>query len=176
MVSQVAQEGVSAGAVVDALLNCGVSHVVWLVDSETGALYDALTSAEQQGRLTTIPICREGEAIPVSLGLLIGGRKPVVIIQNTGLLESGDSLRGQALDLELPIVMMIGYRGWKPDKTRITDSAATYLEPVLDAFGVPHEMLSGANFRELIPDAFRRAEERKAPVAILVPAEWEAGS
>jgi sulfopyruvate decarboxylase TPP-binding subunit len=176
MVSQVVQEGVSAGAVVDALLDCGVTHVVWLVDSETGALYDALTSAEQQGRLTTIPICREGEAIAVSLGLLIGGRKPVVIIQNTGLFESGDSLRGHAIDLELPVVMLIGYRGWKADKTAITDSAATYLEPVLDAYGVPHRMLSGANFRDLIPDSFRQADERGGPVAILVPAEWEASS
>jgi sulfopyruvate decarboxylase TPP-binding subunit len=176
MASPVVQEGVGAVAVVDALITCGVTHVVWLVDSETGALYDALTTAERQGRLTTIPICREGEALAVSLGLLIAGRKPVVIIQNTGLFESGDSLRGQAIDFELPIVMMIGYRGWKADRARITDSAATYLEPVLDAYGVPYRMLSGANFRELIPDSFRQAEERRGPVAILVPAEWEAGS
>jgi sulfopyruvate decarboxylase TPP-binding subunit len=99
-----------------------------------------------------------------------------VIIQNTGLFESGDSLRGQAIDFELPIVMMIGYRGWKTDKSRVTDSAATYLEPVLDAYGVPHQLLSGANFRELIASSFRQAEKRKAPVAILVTAEWEAGS
>jgi sulfopyruvate decarboxylase TPP-binding subunit len=176
MATQVIPDGIGAGAVVDALVACGVTHVVWLVDSETGALYDALTSAQQEGRLTTIPICREGEAIAVSLGLLIGGRKPVVIIQNTGLFESGDSLRGQAIDFELPIVMMIGYRGWKADRSMVTDSAATYLEPVLDAYGVPHHLLSGANFRELIPNAFRQAEERKAPVAILVPAEWEVGS
>lgn len=176
MAARAVQEGIGAAAVVDALIDQGVTHVVWLVDSETGALYDALTTAEQRGRLTTIPICREGEAIAVSLGLLIGGRKPVVIIQNTGFFESGDSLRGQALDFQLPIVMLIGYRGWKADWSKITDSAATYLEPVLDAYGVPHRLLSGSNMHELIPESFQQAEERQAPVAILVPAEWEAGT
>jgi hypothetical protein len=68
MATQVVPKAVGAGAVVDALVECGVTHVVWLVDSETGALYDALRSAQQEGRLTTIPICREGEPIAVSLG------------------------------------------------------------------------------------------------------------
>ena len=42
----------------------------------------------------------------------MGGKKPVVLIQNTGMMESGDSIRGLALDINLPLVMLIGYRGW----------------------------------------------------------------
>ncbi|MBV8083503.1 MAG: hypothetical protein JO247_01685 [Chloroflexi bacterium] len=167
------EQGVAAGAVVDTLLACGVTHAVWLVDSETGALYEALSAAEQAGRLKTIAICREGEAIPVSLGLLMGGKKPVIIIQNTGFFESGDSLRGQAIDFELPLVLMIGYCGYKANPTERNDSAAIYLEPVLDGYGIPHSLMSAANFRELIPGAFDQARDRKGPVAVLVPAEWD---
>ena len=174
MTSDVVARGVAAGAVIDELLACGVTHAVWLVDSETGSMYDALVDAEKMGRLTTVPVCREGEAIPLAMGLLIGGKKPVVIIQNTGLFESGDALRGQAIDYELPIVMLIGYRGWREDAASIVDSAAIYLEPVLDAYGVPHWLLQGHNVRDLVVNAVKQAEQRRGPVAILVPGEWEA--
>jgi len=175
MTPQVAELGIAATTLVDTLIDCGVTHAVWLVDSESGALWQALVAAERQGRLATIPICREGEAIPVGLGLLMGGKRPVIIIQNTGFFESGDSLRGQAIDFELPLVMLIGYRGWKADKASMNDSAGIYLEPVLDAYGVPHKLLEGPKVRQLIPEAYAEAERRQGPVALLVPAEWEAG-
>ena len=58
----------------------------------------------------------------VAAGLLWGGKQPVVMHQNTGFFESGDSVRGLALDLELPIVMLLGYRGWNQGSP-MTDSA-----------------------------------------------------
>jgi len=174
MTTELAQHGVAASAVIDELLACGITHAVWLVDSETGSMYEALVAAEQAGRLETVPVCREGEAIPLAMGLLIGGKKPVVIIQNTGLFESGDALRGQAIDYQLPILMLIGYRGYREDPATIVDSAATYLEPVLDAYRVPHWLLQGNNVHQLVRQAVAAAEERQGPVAILVPGEWEA--
>ena len=36
-----------------------------------------------------IPVCREGEAMAVAAGLWVGGAKPVILIQNTGLLNLG---------------------------------------------------------------------------------------
>lgn len=167
-------EQASAAAVINTLLECGITHAVWLVDSESSSMYEALLDAERSGRLQTVPVCREGETIAIAVGLTLGGMKPIVIIQNTGLFESGDSLRGQAVDLGIPLLMMIGYRGWKPDRKLMTDSAAIYLEPVLDAYGVPFWTLSSSNSATLIPNALAEAERRGGPAAILVPAEWQA--
>ena len=50
-----------------------------------------------------IPVCIEGEAMAVATGLWVGGAKPVVLIQNTGLFESGDSIRGINIDMAIPI-------------------------------------------------------------------------
>ena len=49
---------------------------------------------------------REGETFAISLGLIIGGKKPVCLIQNTGMMESGDSIRGMALDSGFPLVLV----------------------------------------------------------------------
>ena len=46
----------------------------------------------------------EGETFAIAQGLLMGGKKPVVCIQNTGFFESGDSIRGIWIDLKLPIL------------------------------------------------------------------------
>ena len=166
------ERSVRAQTAVDALVRSGVTHVVWLVDTETSVLYEALRAAEDAGRLRTVPVCREGETIPLALGLILGGKKPVIIIQNTGFFESGDSLRGQAIEFGLPLVFFIGYRGWKPDRSQMRDTAAIYIEPVLDAYGIPHRLLGGPTVPETIEGAFREAAERKGPVALLLPGEW----
>src|SRR5437016_2302224 len=74
-------------SVVAALKEQGVSHVVWLPDSELGTWESAL-SAEPAVRL--LRACREGEAIALAAGLLLGGQRPVVALQCTGLFEAGD--------------------------------------------------------------------------------------
>ena len=65
---------------------------------------------------------------------------PVILIQNTGLMESGDSLRGWAIGLRIPVVMMVGYRGWTRHGVN-TDSAATYTERFLNAFGITYYLV-----------------------------------
>src|SRR5207249_4459764 len=57
--------------VVAALKACGVSHVIWIPDSELGAWEQALTGA---GGLPLVRVCREGEALAVAAGLLLGGK------------------------------------------------------------------------------------------------------
>ena len=163
---------VPARAAVEQLVAAGVTHVVWLPDSESGFMYEALTQAEADGRLKLIPVCREGETIPLAFGLLLGGKKPAILIQNTGFFEAGDSLRGQAIDFGLPLVFIIGYRGWKADRAQMRDTAAIYIEPVLNAYGVPYHLLSATNVAEVIEGAFREAAQRKGPVAVLLPGEW----
>jgi sulfopyruvate decarboxylase TPP-binding subunit len=164
---------VPARAAVDQLVACGVTHVVWLPDSESGFMYEALTQAEAEGRLRLAPICREGEAIPLAFGLLLGGKRPAILIQNTGFFEAGDSLRGQAIDLGLPLVLLIGYRGWRPNRAEMRDTAGIYLEPILAAWGVPSYLVDEPARLPRIREAFDEAERRGGPVAVLIAGEWE---
>jgi sulfopyruvate decarboxylase TPP-binding subunit len=162
------QGTLTARRVVDELKQNGVTHVVWLVDTESRFMYDALTADPS---LTVVPICREAEGMAIALGLIIGGKRPIVVIQNTGLFESGDSVRGLVLDLQLPLVLMVGYRGFHRDQP-ITDSAATYLEPTLKAWDLPHHLVETDEDVPTIGQAFREAAERRHPVAVLIGREY----
>jgi len=155
-------------AVLDQLHANGVTHVVWLPDTETSFMFDELTADPS---LQIVPICREGESMPVAAGLWVGGKKPVVMIQNTGLFESGDSVRGMSLDIGFPLVMMVGYRGWtRHGVTR--DSAARYTEPILRAWGISYYLIERDADADRISVAFEEARQYARPVACLVGGEY----
>ena len=146
----------------------GVTHIVTIPDSETNYLYELMA---EQSWLDIIPTCREGETMAISLGLLVGGKVPVCLIQNTGMLESGDSIRGMALDAGFPMVLVIGYRGWT--RHGVTpDTVAKYTEPFLHAFGINYYLVEQDDDAERITLAFEEAKKTKRPVAVLVGDEY----
>ena len=98
----------------------GVTDIVWLPDSETNWLY-LLMKADPDLRL--VGVTREGHGCSIAAGLFAGGRRPMMLIQNTGMLESGDSIRGWLMGLNIPIVLMVGYRGYTRHGVN-TDTAA----------------------------------------------------
>ena len=159
----------TARVMVDTLKRCGVTHLVWLPDTESGFLYQTLNDDPD---ITLVPVTREGETFAIALGLLVGGKKPVVCIQNTGLFEAGDSVRGLWLDMKLPLMALIGYRGYEgggPSK----DSAATFLEPILKAWGIPYQIVENdADVEKTVPQLYKQATEGPQPSAVLIGGEY----
>ena len=154
-------------AVAAALKDCGVTHVVWIPDSELGTWESALEGA---AGLQLIRVCREGEAMAVAAGLLLGGLRPVVIIQCTGLFEAGDTLRNVVHDLKLPLFLVIGVRGYQAYKRRATtDTCPVYTEPILRAWQIPYVLLDPGRGGADLADAYRRARAENRAGAVLVP-------
>lgn len=160
----------------------GASHVIGVPDNGTAPLFAA---AAADPAVTSLVVSREGEAFAIAAGLWIGGAQPVVVIQNTGLLESGDALRGTVTRMGVPLVCIIGYRGAaslaragageaaepaaEPELLRRADvdSAAVMTLPTLRAWGVPTEHLRGADLAAL-DRAWDRATAEQRPVAVLL--------
>lgn len=74
----------SPGAVIMQMKKNGVSHVVWLPDSETNWLFLKMM---KEPSLRLIGVSREGHACSVAAGLYAGGARPTILIQNTGMLS-----------------------------------------------------------------------------------------
>ena len=121
----------------------GFTLVVWLPDSALGPWEAALVSSTQ---LKLIRPCREGEAIGVAAGLMLGGARPLVVIQCTGLFEAGDALRNVVHDLHLPLKLVVGVRSYRAFLTGATaDNCPAFTEPVLRAWQVPYTVLADAD-------------------------------
>lgn len=153
--------------VVSALLAEGVTHVVWVPDSELGRWEPALASSAQ---LQLIRVCREGEALAVAAGLLLGGKFPIVLLQCTGLFEAGDALRNVIHDLNLPLFLVIGVRSWHAYQASQTkDSCPVFTEPIVRAWQLPYRWLDSQASAADLAAAYRQARAEGRPGAVLLP-------
>src|ERR1700712_284390 len=117
----------------------GVTHVVTVPDSTIGMWQAAI---EAHGKTRLVRVCREGEAWEVAAGLHLGGKTPLVMIQCTGLFESGDAIRNVLHDWKLPIFSMIGYRSYLNQDTLPGDTCLVFTEPVLDAWKIHYRIIT----------------------------------
>jgi len=177
-----------AALAIEALESLGATHVVGLPDNGHAALYELL---ETHPSIATIPVTREGEAWAIASGLWVGGKRPVLAIQNCGLLESGDGLRGTTMRMRVPLLCFISYRGFDKmsangiepsldvDPEELTredlDSAALLLEPTLRVWGVPFYRYDSDDDAALVMEAWQQAEREERPVALLMTRGLRAG-
>jgi len=165
-----------------ALVSSGITHVVGIPDNTTGSLFDAIA---RHPTIRLVTVTREGEAFAIASGLWMGSACPLVVIQNTGLLESGDSLRGTAVRMAAPIPMIVTGRGYAkmaqaertPDEPRTLelltrsdlDSTAFVTEPTLEAWGIPYRRCEGdQDPTGAITDTILAAREQGRPVAVVM--------
>ena len=146
----------------------GVTHILTIPDSETNYLYELL---KEQAWLDVVPTAREGETFGIALGLSIAGKVPVCLIQNTGMMESGDAIRGMALDSGFPLVFVVGYRGWTRHGAT-PDSVAQFTEPFLNAFRINYYLVEQNGDGPRISLAFAEARATKRPVCVLIGDEY----
>src|SRR5689334_847040 len=125
----------------------GITHVVTVPDSTIGQWQQAI---EHRGRSRIVRVCREGEAWEVAAGLHLGGARPLVLMQCTGLFESGDALRNVLHDWKLPIFAIIGYRSYLNQDTLPGDTCLVFTEPILDAWKLEYRLITGADQVDVI--------------------------
>jgi sulfopyruvate decarboxylase TPP-binding subunit len=117
----------------------GITHVVSIADSTIGAWHPAIEASPD---LRLVRVCREGEAWAVAAGLYLGGATPLVLIQCTGMFESGDSLRNILHDWKLPVFSVIGYRSYLNQDTLPGDTCLVFTEPLLGAWRIDYRLIT----------------------------------
>jgi sulfopyruvate decarboxylase subunit alpha len=156
-------DGPSAAATIKA---CGITHVIWIPDSELGTWESALLA---EPALQLVRVCREGEAIAVAGGLHLGGKRPIVAVQCTGFFEAGDAFRNFVHDLKLPLFFVVGVRGfYAHQQGATTDTCPVFTEPILRAWNVPFVVLDKRHTATDLGNAYRQSlAEHRAGVVLL---------
>src|SRR5207244_12651604 len=101
---------------------------------------------------------REGEAWEIAAGLHLGGANPLVLIQCTGLFESGDALRNVVHDWKLPIFAIIGYRSFLNQETLPGDTCLVFTEPILDAWKIDYRLIEKPSQLDEIVAHYRKCQ------------------
>ena len=125
--------------VAKALTACGITHVVWIPDSNLGRWDEALSRSSE---LMLVRVCREAEAFAIAAGLWLGGKKPIVMLQCTGLFDAGDAMRNVLHDMGLPLPVLVGVRNLLAhERGQTADTCPKFTEPILRAWELPVQRL-----------------------------------
>ncbi len=155
----------SGEQIVKELSEMGITHVVWLPDSTLGQWELSLQAATGHG-IKLVRVCREGEAWAIAMGLELGGARPLVMIQCTGLFDSGDSLRNALYDYGVPLFAVIGYRNAL--NLAAEDSARTYTEPNLRSWNIDYRLIDAPEKLPELKAHYTACRQARVPGAVLV--------
>src|SRR5580658_6872547 len=117
-----------------------------------------------------IRICKEDEGIGICAGLAYTGKRALLLIQQTGMLDSINAIRGVAVEYALPICMMVGLLEKEPGVPPRESKryGVRIVEPILDAMGIPyHEIETDADLGKIKP-AIDDAYAASHPVVLLI--------
>ena len=147
----------------------GATHVITVPDTHQKTLLDLLAASANP---ELISVCTEDEAMGVNLGLYMGGRRPLLLIQNSGFYAAMNTVRGLSLDARVPACMLIGEYSRDPAVAPADHASrlVRLLEPTLATWEIPYYRLDEPSDLDAIPQAMDRAWRDRGPVALLVGA------
>jgi sulfopyruvate decarboxylase TPP-binding subunit len=161
-------QALSGGGIIREIVASGIEFVVSVPDITTSE--GLLRPLAQSASPRLIRVCKEDEGIGICAGLAYTGKRALLLIQQTGLLDSINAIRGVAVEYALPICMMVGLLekepGVPPRQSR--RYGVRIVEPILDAMSIPyHEIETDADVGKIKP-AIDEAYSASRPVVMLI--------
>ena len=160
--------GLSGQSIIGEIKAGGIQFVISVPDITTSEGLLRPLAKLSDPRL--IRICKEDEGVAICAGLSFTGKRGLLLIQQTGLLDSINAIRGVAIEYGQPICMMIGLLQHDPYTTPRNSPryGVRIVEPILDAMGIPHHLINEepdvAKIKPAIDDAYAKSH----PVALLI--------
>jgi len=112
---------------------------------------------------------REDAAVGLAAGAYLAGKRPVVIMQNSGLGVCLNALASLSLIYHLPCLLLITWRGYQgkdaPEHLIMGDISPA----LLDTLQVPHRVLSAETVQDSLRWAAETLNRDSRPVALLLP-------
>jgi sulfopyruvate decarboxylase subunit alpha len=174
---QLQDYSVPASACVEALARNRVDHVVTVPDWVQLALHQRLEAGLPGVKL--VGCCSENQVITVAAGLTLGGKRPLLMMQNQGLYNCMNTLRAVCLDAQMPLVFMVGqfgreYANLGQPSTASRRTMVRIMEPLLTAINVPFLCLDSEADLVRMDEAYALAHAQRTAVVLLVsaPMAW----
>lgn len=143
-----------------------------------GELREFIAACDGKSEFFHIPATNEREAVGISAGAWLAGRKPVLYLQNSGLFVASNDIGSVLIASRIPAVFVVSWRG-VPEETATQHLATGFATiPLLDALGIKYitecsdkkiDQLLQSMERNLLPVAILQVREKFNPVSNYPP-------
>jgi sulfopyruvate decarboxylase subunit alpha len=156
----------AAKEALDALLASGIDFAACLPDSAFQELYLPLST---ESGVDYIQVANEGDGVGICMGAWMGGKKPVLIMENTGFAVTPYALMRGPIPFGVPILLLIAHRGGFHDQRWFSVPMGWGTEPLLDAMRISYEFVTKTeDIRLALTGAVASMNSIQAPVAVVL--------
>lgn len=150
----------------DALAEAGIDFIAAFPSSTLAELQRRL---EEDRRFKTVFVSNEGEGVGVCGGAWLAGKQPALIMENSGLSVASYALIRLNAAYEIPLLMILDYRGDIGDGNWWAVPFGWSCVPLLSALRVSYAIADDANAAALlVPKLWRTSQHSKHPAALLL--------
>jgi phosphonopyruvate decarboxylase len=130
---------------------------------------DVIAVLETERDAPYVAAVREDAAVGLAAGAWFAGRRPCVLMQNSGLGTSLNALASLSLMYGLPALIVVTWRGHEGKDAPEHILTGKITPQILDLLGIPHRVLSAETAAADVAWAAKEMDTRMQPVAIVVP-------
>ncbi|CAG0997551.1 MAG: sulfopyruvate decarboxylase subunit beta [Candidatus Methanoperedens sp.] len=124
--------------------------------------------------IRTIPLTREENGIGICAGVYLGGGRPVMVIQSTGIGNMINALCSLNLTYDIPIPVIASWRGVYKESIEAQWQLGRRLPEILAASGIKFTIIESIKEIDKLDEAIKESFSNSHPHVILVsPAVWE---
>ena len=158
----------SGQAIIEALKRTGVEFIMSVPDICTSA--GLLKPISEDPALRLVRVCKEDEGVSICASLSFCDRRGVLLMQQTGLMDSLNALRAIGVDYHNPVCMMVGLLGKEADVAPVDSRSfgVRVIQPILDVMGIRHRVLDSDADIDAAMLAIDDAYRLSTPVVILL--------
>lgn len=114
------------------------------------------------------PATREAEAIGIAAGAYLAGKKPLVYMQNSGLMDSINEISSLLLPYQIPVLFSVTWRGFPGETAPQHFVNGRVTTKILDAVEIPYENVTKDNVEAAVAAAFFAIEDKHLPAVLLI--------
>jgi sulfopyruvate decarboxylase alpha subunit len=146
----------------------GCRHVVYVPDNPLSQIL-AVLEADYPDVHTTLAT-REEEAVGIAAGLYLGGERPALMMQSSGVGNTLNGLASLLIPYQIPAVLIVSMRGDPGEWNVAQVPMGRAVAPVLDALGIQHLVVGHADQAdETVRACAALAFGTRQPAAVLLP-------
>ncbi|MDP1552603.1 MAG: sulfopyruvate decarboxylase subunit alpha [Methanobacteriaceae archaeon] len=155
----------STQSVYNGLKDAGINFIVSIPCVNLGKLLEII---DLDNEIIHVPVTREEEGFGIAAGAYMGGMKPAILMQNSGLGNSVNVLASLYNLYKIPILMIMSHRGTKGEfmDAQVPMGNATPL--ILDALNITYFNPSKEDAQYIIKKSWDIAKSKGVPVGILL--------